>query len=269
MTAGRKYSTVVSLGSSFAAGPGIAPIANRSAGRSRQNAAQIVSRILGAELIDASVSGATTATILSRSQRAGVRRFAPQVEKISPHADLVLLTAGGNDLDYIGALHARAQWNARASRRAPLLRAPTRMQPPPRRPLADLPIDVATDGLTRIVREARARAPRSRVILVDYLPVIDEFAAPGRILPLSETEIQYFRGVGTRLSAAFSTAAARTDVDLVPASAYAPGHGADSPLPYTRGLERRNGDGAPFHPTSAGMRAVAEEILRLLRASDG
>ena len=62
--AGSRY---VAMGSSFAAGPGIAPRAPaspRRAGRSAGNYARLVARALGLDLHDVTFSGATTGDIL-------------------------------------------------------------------------------------------------------------------------------------------------------------------------------------------------------------
>ena len=102
------YTQMVALGSSFAAGPGIEPVADRPAKRSAQNYAHLVAQSLGADLVDATVSGATTATILHSSQRVGRLKFAPQINAVHAGADLVTITAGGNDLGYIGGVLGRA-----------------------------------------------------------------------------------------------------------------------------------------------------------------
>ena len=56
---------------------------------------------LDADLTDVTISGATTATILDTPQITvtGVR-FPPQLRLLSESADLVTITAGGNDLGY-------------------------------------------------------------------------------------------------------------------------------------------------------------------------
>jgi hypothetical protein len=67
MPAGSRY---VAMGSSFAAGPGIAPRASaspRRAGRSSGNYAHLVARALGLDLRDMTYSGATTNDILRPS----------------------------------------------------------------------------------------------------------------------------------------------------------------------------------------------------------
>ncbi len=93
---------MVALGSSFAAGPGIEPVVDRAAGRSGRNYAHLVATRLGASLVDATVSGATTETVLRARQRVGLRTFPPQIELVTADADLVTVTAGGNDLGYLG-----------------------------------------------------------------------------------------------------------------------------------------------------------------------
>jgi hypothetical protein len=60
----RQYRHVASLGSSFAAGPGIGPVADRAARRSARNYPHLLAARLGAGLTDLTVSGATTATII-------------------------------------------------------------------------------------------------------------------------------------------------------------------------------------------------------------
>ncbi len=94
--------SMAALGSSFAAGPGLPDVVNRRAMRSSRNYAHLTATALGARLIDATISGATTDTILTVPQRVGVTRFPPQIDSIDPtlDLDLVTITAGGNDLDY-------------------------------------------------------------------------------------------------------------------------------------------------------------------------
>jgi len=61
----------------------------------------VLAERLDADLTDVTISGATTATILDTPQITvtGVR-FPPQLRLLSESADLVTITAGGNDLGY-------------------------------------------------------------------------------------------------------------------------------------------------------------------------
>ena len=79
------YRRYVALGSSYAAGPGIDPVIDRTAGRSGRNYAHLLAQAPGAELTDATVSGATTATILNTHQRTLGRRHPPQVRAVPLH----------------------------------------------------------------------------------------------------------------------------------------------------------------------------------------
>ena len=95
----KQYKHVVSLGSSFAAGPSIPPIADVYAKRSHQNYACLLAKALGAQHTDLTVSGATTDNILSIPQVTGLNplnrfTFPPQIEGLPEDADLVTITAG-------------------------------------------------------------------------------------------------------------------------------------------------------------------------------
>ena len=71
----------VALGSSMAAGPGIQPrVAGspRAAGRSARNYPHLVARSLSLDLVDVTYSGATTAHVLTESQRGAP----PQVDAL-------------------------------------------------------------------------------------------------------------------------------------------------------------------------------------------
>src|ERR1700712_3761348 len=83
---------MVALGSSFAAGPYLDPVVDRAAMRSGRNYAHLVAATLDADLVDATVSGATTATILQERQRVALRVFAPQIESVHAETDLVTVT---------------------------------------------------------------------------------------------------------------------------------------------------------------------------------
>lgn len=258
---------MVALGSSFAAGPGLQPVLDRAAMRSGRNYAHLVATQLDATLIDATVSGATTASILHETQRVKRRVFAPQIESVHRGTDLVTVTAGGNDLGYLGGVMLTALlgqlgrwWLSRPV--ADLIRGRRVL-----RPLRPEQREAATDGLVRIVNGVRSRAPQARVVLVDYLPVFTDSTTGGPGVPLTVAELDHFRGVAADLSEAHAEASRRTGADLVPASAYDQRHGAGSPVPWVDGLQVR-ALASSFHPTLDGMRAVANAVLEHLAVTD-
>ena len=160
------------LGSSFAAGPGIDPIEDRRAFRSGNNYAHLLARRLGARLTDLTVSGATTATVIDTEQRMLWWRLPPQVPQVPQDVDLVTVTAGGNDLDYVGSMIrlAYAGLLGRYAIGRPVSRLLARGGIP--RP-DDGDLRRATTGLVAIVAAVRERAPDTRVLLVDYLTILD------------------------------------------------------------------------------------------------
>lgn len=253
---------LVALGSSFAAGPGIAPIVDRAAGRSGRNYAHVLAERLSAELTDLTVSGATTETILRTGQRHGLRRSPAQIAGVPSTADLVTITAGGNDLGYIGAMTAAgwAGWlrTHRFSRPLGHLLA--------RRALPDdstEAVERAAAGLVGVVDAVRRRAPRARVVLVDYLTLIGPQTRPDADLGLAAEAIERFRAVADRLAGVFATASERSGAELVRCGSVSLGHALGSVDPWVNGLRPRvRGDGVSFHPNGAGMAAAAEAVLQ-------
>ncbi|WIM93125.1 SGNH/GDSL hydrolase family protein [Actinoplanes oblitus] len=238
------------LGSSFASGPGIAPVVDVAAMRSGANYPHRLARLLGADLTDLTVSGATTATIL-----------AEQLPGLPESADLVTVTAGGNDLRYMGSMLHTA-WHRLRPRgiAAKMLAAefPDGLVEPT---AADVARAVA--GLAEIVDRVRERAPRARVLLVDYLTVVGEQTVPAPGVPFEPDEIERFRGIQTTLEEVFVTAAATSGADLVAVSGISRDHGlgaADPWIsPFTTDPATTHGS---LHPNARGMAAVANEIAK-------
>ena len=264
----RGGSTYVALGSSMAAGPGIPPIVDRGAMRSGRNYPHQVAEALDLRLIDATVSGATTATVLHTPQRTLTGRRPPQIESMVPEADLVTITIGGNDLGYIGKLTAGSFLGTVAG--LPLILPTLRSAIRSRSRFATAPeaFETVAASIAEIVTEVRAIAPAARVVLVDYLTVIGSHAQRSRVLPLTEDEQALVRATADGLADAFVTAAKAADTELVRASVASVDHGVGSPEPWVTGFEwgnpMRQGR-IPYHPTLAGMTAVAQMLIDLLR----
>jgi lysophospholipase L1-like esterase len=256
----------------MAAGPGIrprAPGAPRGAGRSERNYAHLVADRLNLDLVDVTFSGATTAHVLADRQRGAP----PQIDALDGSEALVTVTIGGNDIGYIQLLMA-----------ASLLGSIARLLPGPwegrRRawPVGLLP-PIATlldprareealgqvgDSLHAVGAVVRRRAPRARVLFVDYLTLLPPASVPAA--PLSAADADLGRHVATRLEELTAAAAEATGCEIVRAGQASQEHHAWSADPWTVGagwpLPWRP---APFHPNAAGMRAVAELIVGFAR----
>ena len=240
----------VALGSSMAAGPGIrpsAPGAPFGSGRSARNYAHLVGERLQLDLLDVTFSGATTAHVLTERQR-GAR---PQIDALDGSEELVTVTIGGNDVGYVPLLMAATL--PRPARLFPAIGALFD------RDLREQALGGVGDSLRAVGTAVRQRAPRARVVFVDYLTLLppDGSAAP----PLSATDAELGRHVATRLEEATAAAAQATDCELVRAGQASRDHHPWSTDPWTVGagwpLPWRP---TPFHPNAAGMRAVAELV---------
>jgi hypothetical protein len=93
----------VSMGSSYAAGPGVGQPdpASGGCGRSLTNYARTVAAHRHLDLVDVSCSGATTENILDHGQHG----FPAQIEAVTPDTRLVSILIGGNDVAYVGDLY--------------------------------------------------------------------------------------------------------------------------------------------------------------------
>ncbi|MFJ2235043.1 SGNH/GDSL hydrolase family protein [Streptomyces sp. NPDC087859] len=259
---------IAALGSSFAAGPGIEPLADRAAGRSARNYPHLLAERLDAELTDLTVSGATTETVLDVPQRRMKREFPPQLRGLPAHADLVTITVGGNDLNYAGSMFALGI-AGRISSYA-WVRPLSRVLPGPQvpNPTPDS-VEGAAANLTRVVDAAHGRAPRARILLVDYLTVIGPDTRQSREAPLDEASVDGLRRLGDQVSRVFEIAASRSGAELVRMGERSRGHALGSADPWVTGLPdrlRRLRTLAPFHPNAAGMRAVADAVAEHLEA---
>jgi len=245
----------VALGSSMAAGPGIKPAAAGApfgSGRSARNYPHLVAAQLGFDLVDVTYSGATTAHILTDSQQGAP----PQISAIDGSESLITVTIGGNDAGYVPLLMAAAMpW--------PLRKLP--IIGPKLRDLLD-PIlrDRALDDVARLLRlvgeTLRARAPMARILFVDYLTLLPPAGVAAR--PLSTQYVDLGRHVADRLARLTADAAAESGCELVTAASASRDHHAWSSDPWTVGARwPMPGRPAPFHPNSAGMRAVADLVV--------
>ncbi|WP_067823738.1 SGNH/GDSL hydrolase family protein [Nocardia inohanensis] len=249
--------TYVALGSSYAAGPGLLPLIDTGCMRSSADYAHRVADRYRMELVDVTCSGATTSDILSESQRTtGGGRVPPQIRAVTADTRLVTVTVGGNDLGYIGDLTTLSCLHAIGAGK---LCGTARENSPT---AADF--DAVEHSLAEVVTAVRALAPNATVVLVDYLPVLDPDGATCAAVPLSAAEAIAFERTYNGLVEATARAAAATGAELARAGT---DHAACSAQPWVSGFELPNpltGKGIPYHPTDAGMAAVADSVAAAL-----
>jgi lysophospholipase L1-like esterase len=260
------YQLIAALGSSFAAGPGIEPVADSAAMRSEKNYAHQLAARLGARLVDLSVSGATTANIVDTPQLiAEGLVYAPQVDGIPVDADIVTITAGGNDLQFAGAMLYVA-W-LRCEPESPVVAMLESMFPDGIPLPTEEAVEEATAGLVRVIDTARAKASAARVLLVDYLTVFDD--ASETASPFSTEELGQFLVIQSAIGQVFRDATALTGVELVLASSLSSRHALGSQEPWVQPFHQALAKtGGSFHPNEAGMSAIAAELERVLGSNE-
>jgi len=240
----------VALGSSMAAGPGIPPRAAGSpfrAGRSGNNYPHLVARQLGFDLVDVTYSGATTAHLLRDKQHGQP----PQLEALNGTEELVTVTIGGNDVGYVPALTAAGM---------PRILRPRKLLDPDAR---EAELDALPPKLAEVAAAVRTRAPKARVLFVDYLTLLPPH---GPASGLDPAHVELGRYIGDRLAEATAEAAEASGCEIVRASRASRDHHPWSPSPWANGPGLPlPGRPMPFHPNELGMRAVAELIAGHLR----
>jgi lysophospholipase L1-like esterase len=196
-------------------------------------------------------SGATTANILCDKQN-GVP---PQIDALDGSETLVTVTIGGNDVGYVPLLTlACFPWPARWM---PVLGC--RIRDLRDRGARDRALGAVATSLMQVGAAIRRRAPRARVLFVDYLTLLPP---AGRTAPpLSHGDADLGRHIANALEKHTAVAADESGCELVKASEASRAHHAWSADPWTtRFAVPLPGRPAPLHPNGAGMRAVAELV---------
>ena len=250
---------ICALGSSFAAGPGILPREYIPAGRSANNYAHLLAKKLDADLTDRTCSGATLLNVLNTPQTTlFVNHFPPQLEGVPENADIVTLTAGGNDVGYGINMMKDSLWasgfggsNQQGAE-------------------ASISIEELTQRFLAVVDAIKQKAPKATLYLIDYIPIFGDLTKPGHDTPLSQIQINHFRGMAEQISTAFREAAkARPKTILLTLGEWSQGHEVGSKEPWVDGFQwslvwsmLRGRGGAPYHPNAAGHIGIAEELFK-------
>lgn len=241
----------VALGSSFAAGLGLGPRVPGSpivCQRSINGYPQQLARMTGLSLTDMSCSGATASHVL----RGGQMFLGPQIDALGPKTRLVTLTAGGNDVAYVGDLTAMA-----FRQRGGVTGFLVGQFWSGARPVADRNFDALRADLLATLREIRRRAPKARIYVVTY-PVILPPDGTCLGLGIGADDAGLMRQVGARLAQVTREAANEAGAAVIDMDQLSAGHDACSNEAWVNGA--KPSEGATFHPTLAGARAAATAI---------
>jgi lysophospholipase L1-like esterase len=261
---------IVALGSSFAAGPSIPPQTNAAARRSGANYPSLLAKELGARLTDLSSSGATLLNVLNEPQQTLLATLPPQIDLLPADVDIVTLTAGGNDLGYSAGMIGEAAQLTIDDRE--LLGAMLEgMGLKKEGVVGAVGWEEVRERFVRIIDAVKAKAPKARIFLVEYLAVFGPESRVAEDQPLSTERVEVYKGIAAELSWAYREAAGQRSgqgVDVVGIAKMSEGHALGSADPWMTGYTARllMSGGAPFHPNAEGHRAVAGELLKRVRA---
>lgn len=247
-------SRFVAMGSSYAAGTalgGIKPGTPERCGRSPFNYATLAATRLDLDLVDVSCGGATTAHILGPWDE-----LPPQIEAVTPDTRLVTITIGGNDLGYVMNLAGGSCDPAKGlTYRGKTVPCPTLAAPS-----AD---DYARleANLRQIAREVFRRAPKARLIFVQYVRLIPDQLCDA--IHMSPEGALLNRVLGERLAAVTARAALAEGAEVLSADQLSRQHTACDAVPWSTGPVPLGPDAnAPWHPNRDGHAAISEALGR-------
>jgi lysophospholipase L1-like esterase len=244
-------SAYVALGSSFAAGLGLgarvpgSPIVCQ---RSVNGYPQQIARMSGLALTDMSCSGAKVKHVL----RGGQVFLGPQIDALGAGTRLVTLTAGGNDIGYVGDLTAMFYRNGGGA--AGFLVGQFWNGA---KPAADRAFDELQADLRETLLEVRQRAPQARIVVVTYPAIMPPDGTCAQ-LGISEEDAALMRQVGVRLAHVTRETALEAGATVIDMDQLSAGHDACGDVPWVNGAAPEHG--ALFHPTQAGASATAQLI---------
>jgi len=249
----------VSLGSSFAAGPGVKDVADNSPDncwQSDQNYARKLSQRLNLHLIDASCIGAKLSDIASPIS------IYSQMENIQSDTGLVTLLAGGNDLGYLARLMTASCENllkqGKVHKTIPCLEMPE---------FPDIVDYENTEYHLNIITNAIIeKAPDAVIVLIDYATVLP--LTPLCDLTPMDTEYaiesNYIKG---QLEDMLERVSTRNGTLLIKASEITRYHNVCSEEPWIRDYKSAEWGMTtlPYHPTYEYMLAITDALEDVLK----
>lgn len=262
-------STYVAMGSSYAAGGGLAPLdGDGFCGRSAVAYPNLIARALRLNLVNAACGGATTANLLTTPQTvqgpSGSTTVPAQIDAVTSDTALVTITIGGNDVSYISALNAEsclADLAADPTSEYSLILQQYGVCTPPDPAAVAAALGTLQNRIIDTVRAVQAKAPAARIVLVDYLTVLPANGKPCAVMPIGKQKQQEIQRLARDLSAATKQAAHATGVQFAAASSASSGHDVCSRSPWVTGYVPEPN---MMHPNAAGHTAVAALVIREL-----
>jgi len=247
--------TYVGMGSSFAAGVRIGAAQADSparCARTQNNYASLLAASQKLTLVDMSCSGAVTQDLLQPSGE-----LPAQLDAVTSATRLVTMTIGGNDLAYTAGMFG-------ASCRLGITDRP--MTCPPTTAPDSQKLAALEGNFAKIFAQIRAKAPKARIILVQYLTIVPEKLCAAT--PMSEADAAASRQTGALFAKTLAKIARSQRVEILNTNTLSRHHTACDPQPWSNGFPKGSplANGIPWHPTAAGHAAIAAALQRKIGA---
>lgn len=262
---------LISLGSSFAAGPGILPQVDTDAARSSNNYPNYFARHLGLDptdpdqFLDLSVSSATLLNLVSEPQDTGRKTFPPQLSLLPPLEEgddgsdvIVTVTGGGNDMFYIGSMFSytlqhtwwgKVLWYlALDKEKRDVLSNPPIASP-----------DEISNRFTALLDGIRERYPKATIYLMEYHAMCGQDTKGGIDVAWPQYQVTRYIEQANLLQSLYAKAAkGRSNVHLVPLASTSLAHALGSKQPWVSDGSMYNFyTGGAYHPNHLGMQQAA------------
>jgi lysophospholipase L1-like esterase len=257
---------IVALGDSYTSGDLLPVSLSTPLGclRSSADYAHLVAKALrdSSGLVNASCTSAGVADMTS-AEHTSTGQNPPQLDSLSRGDALVMLTLGGDDLGFLNVLDKCMALSWRN-----LLGSPCRSyyDSGGTDKLAAL-VTAEAPRMAAALTQVHAKAPGARVLLVGYPDLFPQHGGCWPVVPITNGDISYLRGIEVKLNAMLAGEAKATGTTFV--DTYDPTIGHD----FCTSAKIRDVEGlipatltAPFHPNARGQAAMAAQVLKALAA---
>jgi lysophospholipase L1-like esterase len=256
---------VVALGDSYTAGDMLPmSVSGRPVGCLRSSSAYpaLVAKALGASavLVDAACTNAGVSE-MTQSQRTYLGTNPPQFNVLARDDSLVMMTLGGDDMGFLTVLRTCMELSITDPRGSPCKSHFTSGG------TDQLTARVTAEAakLTTVLDAIRTLAPHARVLLLGYPDVLPQRGGCWPVVPITDGDIAWMRGIEGQLNAMLRQVAAATGATFV--DTYTPTTGHD----FCQNSNVRDFEGLvptslalPFHPNARGQAAMAAAVLAAL-----
>lgn len=265
---------LISLGSSFAAGPGIKPQIDADAGRSSNNYPNYFARFLNldpsdpSQFLDLTVSGATLLNVISEPQDTGKKTFPPQLESLPPSPEdggqetIITITAGGNDMFYIGSMFAYTLKHILWGRILSFFAMSKEQKQQLQNPTIASPEEIS-ERFTTLLDRLQEKYPKARIYLVEYFAMMGSDTVGGRDVAWPQSKVEAYKKQADLLQELYAKAAEnRKNIHIIPLASSSKPHALGSPDPcVSNGSFLNFIKGGAFHPNQRGMQQAAHLLF--------